>query len=307
MLRRGTILPGGFKAIPEEKKMTMSGFCLSLLIALTCLFVPWAIFTVNFALLSFSARYSHPHLCYFTVEITACLVIFCGVRAYNLFKKRKAGELRREIWHIFFFVTAALGWFLGVVGGLVNYSFYMNHFYDITSLAMYPNVDPAKANGQQLLDMGRVIFTKQSHLDMSRAFSFKDTDVYCVVPVVNDVTQFSTYDFWAVGKNCCKGAGDFKCGDALNPLAHAGMRLLDDTLQAKYRLAVTQAEATYGIRANHPLFLEWQEDPINEISHLQAAGLKSFLICMLTFLGMQLFLVVLASGSSRLRAAMLLK
>jgi len=284
------------------------GSCvLSLLIAVTCLFAPWAIFMMNMTLLAFSTHYSHPHLAWFSVELTACLVGLCGIRAYYLFRRRTTGELRREIWHIFFFTTAFIGWFLGVVLGLLDYSLYMKRFYDITSLAMYPNVDPAKSNGQQLLDMGRVIFTKESHLDFSKAFTFTDSDVYCVAPIVSGDSRFASYDFWAVGTNCCKGPGDFKCGDALNPLAHAGTRLLDEGQAAQFRLAVHQAEATFGIRAEHPLFVQWVEDPISEMSHLQDAGLKMCLQCSFTLFGMQLCLVVLASGSSRLRAAMLLK
>ena len=38
----------------------------------------------------------------------------------------------------------------------------------------------------------------------------------------------STYDFWAVGVNCCGAAADFKCGEFSNPKAHAGLRLMSD-------------------------------------------------------------------------------
>lgn len=292
---------------------------LGITIAGVCLIVPWAIFTVNLTLLSFSMHYSHPHLSWFIIELNGCFAALCGVRAFYLYTRRSRAGLdqpmsvprlkKTDWWHIFFFVALVVAWCLGVVFGLVNYSLHMHHFYDVTSLATYPNVDPVKANGQQLLDAGRIIFTKESHLDLERASTFSSSEVYCVAPVVSggDGQRLVTYDFWAVGTNCCQGQGDFKCGHALNPLAHAGTRLLDEDQAANYRLAVQQAEASYGLRAGHPLFLLWEEDPISEMSQRQDRGLKCFLIATLSYFGMQLFFVVLVAGSPRLQAVMLLK
>ena len=36
---------------------------------------------------------------------------------------------------------------------------------------------------------------------------------YCVVPIVNGEAKPASYDFWAVGTNCCEQ--NFKCGELL--------------------------------------------------------------------------------------------
>merc|ERR1719254_368339 len=66
-----------------------------------------------------------------------------------------------------------------------------------------------------------------------------------------------SYDFWAVGTNCCGEPpnDDFECGEYSNPLARAGLRVLaGESENDLYMSAVKQAEANYGIRAANPLF-----------------------------------------------------
>lgn len=55
---------------------------------------------------------------------------------------------------------------------------------------------------------------------------------------------------------------NFHCDHFNNPHANGGYRLMTDNDRPFYRLAVQQAEATYKIRAVHPLFFEWAIDPI---------------------------------------------
>ena len=121
--------------------------------------------------------------------------------------------------------------------------------------------------------------------------AFKNVDTYCVAPVsVLQGPQFNcrcaerrlsapggvvlpleTYDFWAIGMDCCSvNAADFHCGMGLgwascllplshgrsaraaralagevgNSKAHSGLRLLDDRQRSFYRLAVEQAAGT---------------------------------------------------------------
>ena len=80
------------------------------------------------------------------------------------------------------------------------------------------------------------------------------------------VLPLETYDFWAIGMDCCSvNAADFHCGAGLgwilsvrperakgqartggevgNFKAHSGLRLLDDRQRSFYRLAVEQAGA----------------------------------------------------------------
>ncbi|CAL1161933.1 unnamed protein product, partial [Cladocopium goreaui] len=82
-----------------------------------------------------------------------------------------------------------------------------------------------------------------------------------------------SYDFWAVGVNCCGlSANSFRCGEYSNPKAHAGLRLMSEDQRPFFRLAVQQAEAAYNIKANHPLFFYWMQDPVAEIMHYKTTG-----------------------------------
>lgn len=64
-----------------------------------------------------------------------------------------------------------------------------------------------------------------------------------------------------------QGTGEnFTCGDVFNKRAYAGMRLLDSDRRPYYRLAVQEAEAQFGIRADRPMFFEWRYDPVSEVS-----------------------------------------
>eukprot|EP00443_Scrippsiella_acuminata_P017585 CAMPEP_0115252966 /NCGR_PEP_ID=MMETSP0270-20121206/44425_1 /TAXON_ID=71861 /ORGANISM="Scrippsiella trochoidea, Strain CCMP3099" /LENGTH=235 /DNA_ID=CAMNT_0002668449 /DNA_START=69 /DNA_END=773 /DNA_ORIENTATION=- len=192
---------------------------------------------------------------------------------------------------------------LRVALGDMNFSSNLQPFYDVLNLNYYAGVDPLKLQGQQLMDAGRIIFTENARLDLSRSMGFKNSEIYCVAPVTVVSKNVShadlmTYDFWAVGMNCCSGnakAADFSCGDYNNPRAHAGLRLMRDDQRAFFRLAVQQAEAAYNIKAVHPLFLHWMQDPMAEVNSYQDNGYRYYLIGIWSHFGIQLFLVVCAT------------
>merc|ERR1719502_2180472 len=70
-------------------------------------------------------------------------------------------------------------------------------------------------------------------------------DLYCVAPIVKGNAQLTSYDFWAVGVNCCSGAqSDFRCGEYTNPHSKSGLRLMKDDQRPFYRLAVQQSTST---------------------------------------------------------------
>lgn len=100
----------------------------------------------------------------------------------------------------------------------------MQPYYDIENLNTYPSINPAQEKGQQYMDAGRVYFADGTHLDKDFAHAFMNLDLYCVAPIVNGDDPLETYDFWAVGINCCSGVSpDFRCGEFNNPHARAGL------------------------------------------------------------------------------------
>merc|ERR1719213_579096 len=63
--------------------------------------------------------------------------------------------------------------------------------------------------------------------------------------------------------------------------AKAGLRSMDDGARPFFRMAVQEAEATYKIRARHPIFLDWMQDPATELASWQQNGVR--MICKYVF------------------------
>lgn len=296
------------KAAQANRRFNMSAVCL-------CLFVPWLLFCIMYAVMSFSLHYESKPLTYLCVLLGFVFVAITAKLAYEAATKEDSDAR----WFIFLAVTCFIAWAMGVVLGDVNYFYNLEPYYEVSQLNTYPNVDPANTPGQQVMDAGRVTFTKGSGLDLTKPMWFRNMDTYCVVPIVNPGPEANgqatttkapdkarqqpeNYDFWAVGLNCCssgknKQAGgmvEFTCGEWSNPRASSGLRVMREDQRAFYRLAVQQAEATYGIRANHPMFFFWLQDPQNEFDHDLHEGFKYYLFGVFSFFALMLSLVILA-------------
>lgn len=169
-------------------------------------------------------------------------------------------------------------------GDHIHTRFIMPHE-DLVNLNNYPSVDPGKYTGQQLMDAGQIEFVAGSRLDLSKSIGFKNEDIYCVAPIVGpdqsggNASKLATYDFWAVGTNCCSGhAPDYHCGEFNNPSAHKGLRLMRDDTRNFFRLAVQEASAAYNIEANHPVFMYWMTNPASEVNAYKEDGYNAFYI-----------------------------
>jgi len=265
-----------------------------------CLFVPWLFFCATYALMSCSLQYFKPAMAYLVLALCAVVVLASGWIPFKLFIGKTA--LREPSWHIFFFVTMVVAFFLGVVFGNLNYSECMHEYFDYKNLDIFPEVSPLHTKGQQVMSGGRVHFDNNSVLDITRSMSFKNLDTYCVAPISvvegGTTLPLKTYDFWAVGLGCCsENAADFHCGEYRNPHAHSGLRLLADGQRDFFRLAVQQAEAAHGIKAEHPLFFYWVEDANSEMESFKRDGYKYYLIGVFAHFGWQLLAVSLASAA----------
>lgn len=273
----------------QRQRLNIYALCLSL-------FLPWLLFTLLAALLSFETHYTSPGLCYVGAGAALFPVFMCGVSAFVAVRARAAGEPGREpTWMVFIFVTSLIAWVSAVSLGNRNFWQNMQPFFDIQNLGSYPSVDTARTRGQQLMDAGRIHFVPGTHLDTSKAMGFKNLDTYCVAPITSVDAPVSSYDYWAVGLNCCSGqASDYHCGEYNNPLASSGLRLMSDDERAFYRLAVQQAESTFNIRATHPLFFHYVQDPDVELYSHQGDGYRTFLIGMFSHFAFQLSLAAFA-------------
>lgn len=298
-------LYGGFGGFPRKEQLFYSRgqrHRLNILSVLQCLFLPWLMFCFTYAVCTFSLHYTRPNLMYSLLALG--LVVVCANAGLALFTgyKKMQHDFHEPNWYIFLFVTMLIGWSLGMWFGNTNFSLSMQPFYDYANLNEYYYVDPARMRGAQMMDSGRVHFVNGTNLDLRRSMGFKNLDIYCVAPITLDGLPLASYDFWAVGIGCCSGnAADFACGEYNNPKATSGLRFLKDDDRAFFRLAVQQAEATYGIKATHPLFFYWTQDASGEMDSYREEGYRYYLIGMLAHFAWQLLVVGLAVlGFSRM-------
>jgi len=218
--------------------------------------------------------------------------------AYKNFKNARAGINPQKVWQrrnlMVNLAICSLGALAaGTVLGDRDYWLYGTNVYSYGDLISYVDVDPAKDSGQAFMDSGHVYFKENSYVLRQRFNKFRNGDTYCVAPIVRGafsaqgavgkqtmngfaLPDSGTYDWWAVGTNCCEGTGatqnytqgqqsvakDYTCGQVTSNLARSGMRLLSDTQRPYYLLAVQEWSATFGLPVKHPLFFTWVKDPL---------------------------------------------
>lgn len=281
---QGVKIPGVHA--PGKKKR------INLVAVLLNVFAPWIVFASLYAAMSFSFRYNHAAEAYALVALGYIFVVVILALAY----RAKRVQDRDPSWYLFAAITMFIAVTCSWIFGEMNFKYFMAPYYDIEGLNSYPNVNPAKQKGQQIMDAGRVYFADGAMLDRTKAMAFKNMDMYCVAPIVNGNQQLETYDFWAIGVNCCSGvASDFRCGEYNNPHARAGLRLMRDDLRPYFRLAVQQADAAYNLKSTHPLFFYWMQDPVAHMNtEYRDQGFKYYLLGIFSFFALNLFLVIVA-------------
>eukprot|EP00933_Yihiella_yeosuensis_P061872 TRINITY_DN64744_c0_g1_i1.p1 TRINITY_DN64744_c0_g1~~TRINITY_DN64744_c0_g1_i1.p1 ORF type:complete len:313 (-),score=58.39 TRINITY_DN64744_c0_g1_i1:88-1026(-) len=253
--------------------------------------LPWGVFCLTFYAMGFSIHYNSAALAWGIVGFGFAMAGIAAILAHRASQTDKS-----PMWYTVAAVTLVIATLLGGYLGNVNYWSNMKSYYDLTNLNVYPAVDPSREKGQQLMDAGRVYFAEGTQIDSSHSIVFRNTDRYCVAPIVSSTEPLASYDFWAVGVNCCSDIpGDFRCGQYSNPHARSGLRLMRDDQRPMFRLAVQQAEAAYNIQAVHPIFFEWLQDPLAEMNTLRAVAFKYFLIGVASHLAFSIVVVVCAS------------
>jgi len=288
-------LQGFSKTIPR-RRLNIVSICLTL-------FVPWLTFSLLFAMLTFSMHYRSASLCR-TIAIIAGVVyalmaLYAILSLIRRWTSEEAAAREAPSWLLFLSITSLVALVLAVALGNRNFWTNMQPYYDITALNSYQGVDPARMRGQELMDAGRVLFVPGTKLDLNRSMSFRNQETYCVAPItggaVSGDVPLAAYDFFAVGKDCCSGnAADFKCGAYDDPHARGGVRMVRDEDRGFYRLAVQQAQSAYSLKAIHPLFFHWVEDPVAEVKVYRQQAYKWYLTGMFIHFGCQIILVTIA-------------
>jgi hypothetical protein len=281
---------GMFFVQGQRKRMNIVAILLSL-------FVPWLLFCFVDAVLSFSIHYKQPYFAYILVLLSFLVVVgLSSIFAASAVTKKFSDPTYQPSWYIFIAVTSALAFTLGLFGGEWNYGTHMLPYYDLLNLARYTDIDTNMYLGQQLMDAGQIEFKTGTALDLGRSMGFKNHDVYCVAPIMTKGGGAPSVDFWAVGKNCCSGvSADFHCKGFSDPTASGVIRLMRDADRPFYRLAVQQAEATYKMTANHPLFFEWVHSATEATDTFRHNGYINYILGISAYFLLQGFLTAVTA------------
>jgi len=242
------------------------------------IFIPWAFFVFVCGTCAFSLMYRHPGLA--TGILVSVFVIWVAA-CYMALSARKFNP--DPTWYTYLAIMVGVFALSGGMYGRSLYEGHMKHYFQLSDLRLAKGVNAGAEKGDNLMDAGIIYFGSGNMVDSSMAYHFKQKTIYCVAPVLTNRTtpQTFSYDFWMVGKDCCSvGSPDFRCGDwesAAKGALPSGIRVLSDHDDPFYRLAVQQAESTYGITAEHPIFLEWAQDPVLEMAIWNKRVFKNYL------------------------------
>jgi len=240
-----------------------------------CSVVSLLLFIWVFFSISCKFRHEEPVLAWLVGPVTVGIIcaMLCFRAVKNVMNARAGNDPRnimerRNLWvNLAICSLGALA--IGTVLGDRDYWLYGTNIYSYGDLVSYVDIDPAKDSGQAFMDSGHVYFKEHSYVLRQKFNKFQNGDTYCVAPIVQGTSgstlpESGTYDWWAVGTNCCGGTGaaNFTCGQVTSNLARSGMRLLSDTQRPYYLLAVQEWSATFGLPVKHPLFFTWVKDPL---------------------------------------------
>jgi len=275
---------------PERRKVSSLNLCFVLVGVL----VPWALFIVNYAAMSFSIHHYRSGVWTWIIFalFTAVIVIFSamGLRSFM-------SQTRDSTW--FFLLSGMM--IVALVGstyfGCANFRENLEPYYDTISLNSYENLDPSTSSGQQVMDAAMITFKNDVAPNLKGSMSFRNRDTYCAAPITNtnETSLSGEYNFWAVGINCCSNRHvDFDCGSFSNAQAHSGLRMKSEHSDF-FRLVVQQAEAAYHIKAPKPFFVLWTEDPVATLDIWHENGVRYYALGVFVHLVVQVLFSAIIS------------
>mmetsp|Transcript_84933 Transcript_84933/g.273332 ORF Transcript_84933/g.273332 Transcript_84933/m.273332 type:complete len:330 (+) Transcript_84933:132-1121(+) len=266
--------------------------------------MPCLIFSGMLSLMSFSTWRDHRVQGAFLQGCALLIGLAFAGKAFVAHQRRGQGDDQRvsdqPTWFLFLAVTCLLAWLAGLILGSSNYAARMSPYYDLSGMGIAYNVSPGDLPGTRHLDASRVVFKEGSRVAEELSLGFKDGTTYCVAPIVagngTDGTKLASFDYWAVGINCCNPLppATFWCGrsDLTNPAAHGAVRWMGDSARGFFQLAIQQAEAEYGYQAVNPILYTWTKDPVADVEDMRSAGMDFLMGLTVKFALLQAIFVI---------------
>jgi len=242
--------------------------------------IPNLIFILVSGLLSSTIQDTQP---LFTTVVLALVVaavlLIIALGAHMLSRWNKGRVQDFPFWYSFLVVASMASLIVAIWFAHANYMDNITAYLNLRKLAVATSLDPAADSSIRFMDVGSVTFSEGTSVDTSKVIGFKNHDTYCVAPIVNTNSHAAqqSFDYWAIGLNCCSN-GAFECGDYDNAAARSGIRLLREDQRAFYKLAADEAEVTYGLKMEHPIFFYWVEDAKKSSEGFVDAATKYWLI-----------------------------
>lgn len=211
--------------------------------------IPWYVF-ISVSLLFALAYHRHK-------EATWALLFFATVALLALIKWVDPDEK----WQFYTVAMCLVALVAATVVGVFAYGEFLGKYWNSRSSHSFANVLPSE-DAAGYADAGKLVFAEEARLDVSRALGYKDVNVYCVAPVLDDA-PLTEVQFWAVGVDCCEQRGSFDCDDAWDSDARSGVVVSPlHGWHSQYALAVRQAEHAFELAsAPEPVFVRWVVDP----------------------------------------------
>lgn len=256
-------------------------------------FIPWGVFILCCGITSFWLMYAHPELAWAIISTVfvlwgASLCLAIGARRFD----------PDPTWFTFSALIVGIMAISGTVVGLQNFKNYSKPYFEINDLKTINGIDASFTPGKNVMDGGIFHFNAGNQIDDNRSWHFHFHNTYCVAPIITNNTAplTQTYDFWAVGKDCCSvSASDFRCGSWGSTRSAGGVRVISSGDMGYYKLAVQQTESLYNIMAPNPIFLTWSENPAMEVEAMNQQVFKNYLVMVAFAFIASLFLVTLAA------------
>jgi hypothetical protein len=240
------------------------------------LFLPWGIFILCCAITSFRVSYTRP-----LVVNLSLVIVFLIWLATALMAVHARFNNPDPTWNTYLCIAVGTSFAWGVLSGRSNFQSFEEPYLKIHDLKVITGIDASATPGENVMDAGIISFGPGNHLDALRSWHFMKKSLYCVAPIITNqsMPRGLTYDFWAVGKDCCSmSSSDFRCGSWGSVTANGGWRVMKEEDLTYYNLAVQQAESLYSIHARKPIFLNWSQNPAGDVQSWQSQAFQNFLI-----------------------------